>query len=279
MFACDVQDLERVAEAYPRCREVPVPMRLDVREVERVAVEHPEPGHVEHQPHGNENDSGRDASEAARLGEEAPETHGLRRGEHFDRERNEQQHPFGAGQRGERADEAGDHPLVFANVIERGDRQSEEERFGIDGREKDRSREDRDVKDRAARDGARELVLDEFIEVEQAEEKRGVRNQEAGDERAADEPRREVHEQRIEREKRHIGAVVTALRNFEVVHRIPPSPDGEQRVRRRRHVGAGTLRDDDRREFRDDDDRQAGHDERDEDFAHRVNETRGRKDF
>ena len=53
-------------------------------------------------------------------------------------------------------------PRALAHVVERGHREHEEERLGVDGREEDRRRKDRDVKDRAARDGAVVLVLEQL---------------------------------------------------------------------------------------------------------------------
>ena len=92
--------------------------------------------------------------------------------EPLDDERHDQQDALDARQRREEADRSGQPPAALAHVVERGDRQHEEQRLGIDRREEDRRREDRNVEDRAPRDRAVVFVLEQFVEKEQAEEER-----------------------------------------------------------------------------------------------------------
>ena len=124
--------------------------------------------------------------------------------------------------------DSGEPPRARAHVIERRDGQHEEERFGVDGREEDRGRKDRNVKDRAPRDRAVVFVLEQLVEIEQAEEERGVRDEQAGNEMIARERSDDSYQQRIEREERHVGALIALGRNVEVVNGVPAAPDGEQ---------------------------------------------------
>ena len=113
-------------------------------------------------------------------------------------------------------------------------------------------------------------MLEEFIEVEQSEEERGVRDQDACDEVAADEPPENTNQEWKEREEGHVGAGVALRRDREVVHRIPASPHVEQLVGRLLHVRSRALTDRDGSEFGDHDDRGAGCDEIEQHFADRL---------
>ena len=43
-----------IDDAHPRRREVPIPVNLHVREIERIARQHPEVGHVGEEPERNQ---------------------------------------------------------------------------------------------------------------------------------------------------------------------------------------------------------------------------------
>ena len=163
-------------EADPRRREMAVPVDLHVREVERIGAQHPEV-----RPCTTASPSGisRRRQRDRRCGRAepgcAPAAH------HFDDERHDSSTPSTRVSAARKPRMPGEPPRARAHVVERRDRQHEEERLGVDGREEDRRRKDRDVEDRAPRDGAVVFVLDQLVEIEQAEEERGVRDEQPGD--------------------------------------------------------------------------------------------------
>ena len=96
-------DLIECQTADPGRREVPVPMRLHVREVERVAAHHPEQRHVDRQARGDQQRSGDHAQrEGTSASRPLPPMPAVRVRFHY--EGHEEQDAFDAGQRGEAAE-------------------------------------------------------------------------------------------------------------------------------------------------------------------------------
>ena len=144
-------------------------MNLHVREIERIGAQHPQVRHVDASPSGISTPAPRSKSARASAAGAYCANHSITNG-------TTSSTPSTRVSAAKNPIDSGDPPRSRAHVVERRDRQHEEERFGVDRREEDGRRKDRNVEDRAARDRAVVFVLEQLIEIEQAEEERGVRN-------------------------------------------------------------------------------------------------------
>ncbi len=96
-------------------------------------------------------------------------------------QREHEKHAVGAGQRGERAGDAGDPPLAVPGSQQAGDDAEQKERFGVNGGEEKRGREERERPQGGAGDALAEVERDQAIEQDQREHKGDVGDQPADD--------------------------------------------------------------------------------------------------
>src|SRR5581483_12195725 len=131
----------------------------------------------------------------------------------FNEKRHRQQYPLGPCQGCKKTDHSGKPPFMLAHIVERGDRQHEEQRFSIDRRKEYSGRKDRYIENRSTCHGTIILMFEQFIEKEQPKEKRDIRDKQPCNEVIPNHGSEHTYQPRIQREEGHVRALI-ALRRY-----------------------------------------------------------------
>jgi hypothetical protein len=233
-----------VPHADERSREHPHPLRLGGERRRRVGARQREVADERAQAEGDQADPQRVGSHAeARspgAGARARSRRTARPVDVQQGERDEEHDPGAARGRGQHPEHAGPGPAVDARGVDRTQRQRQEQRLAVDGREAvGRGEDGEQDHGRAGRIGA-DLQHGQAVQDGQRDQQRGQRERDPGHDRRAGQRLKHRHEQRVQgKERRPSGLAVAVVGDRQVPDGVPAGGGRHEPVRRaaerRRH--------------------------------------------